>query len=110
MMTPEELREKLETRHGILIDYRWARKRYYKEQGLADYPEEECIPTPPTPEELAERRRRVEYVLGTLLVCKPDEETKRVLDDYACGGDDRVGIVLMDILKECGAIKERSLV
>ncbi len=108
MLTPEKLRDAVEKSKGIMVTYVWARKRYQKEHGIADWPEEECKPTPPTPEELAERRRIAEIVLGTLLVGEPDERTKRSLDDYARGGDSRIGIVLKDILKEFGVVENQS--
>ena len=110
MLTPERLRETVEQSRGIMITYAWTRKRYQKDNGIADWPEEECWPTPPTPEELAERRRIVEYILGTLLVGEADEGTKKSLEDYACGGDSCVGIVLRDILNECGSSYNPSLV
>ena len=110
MLTPEKLREAVEHSKRIMITYIWARKRYQKDHGIADWPDEQCKPTPPTPEELAERRRVVEHVLGTLLVGEADEETKKSLDNYVRGGESRIGIVLRDILKECDTAKNQSLV
>lgn len=94
----ERLREAVEEHQYILVDYFWVRRRWQKENGIADWPEEQCQPPVLTAGDLAERRRLVESVLA-LVEGTPDEQTRHFLEDYCQGGDDRVGIVLHDLLR-----------